>query len=79
VAAALLEAGLKVAAAPTDLRLHDLRHCFGQWLADAGVQEARIQTGLRHTTAAMTRRYTMQRDNGENAKTMADVLLIKSA
>jgi integrase len=69
---------LKAAEAPLDLRLHDLRHCTGQWLADAGVGEARIQTTLRHATAAMTRRYTKQKDKGENARTMADVLL-KSA
>ena len=66
---------VKAAGAPGDLRLHDLRHCFGQWLADAGVQEARIQTGLRHATASMTRRYTKQRDKGESARTMADVML----
>jgi hypothetical protein len=38
-------------------------------------QEARIQTGLRHTTAAMTRRYTMQKDKGESARTLAEVML----
>jgi hypothetical protein len=31
--------------------------------------------GLRHATASMTRRYTKQRDKGENARTMANVLL----
>ncbi len=66
---------LKAAGAPLDLRLHDLRHCYGQWLADAGVAEARIQTGLRHATATMTRRYTKQRDQGENAHAIANVLL----
>jgi len=30
---------------------------------------------LRHTTAAMTRRYTMQTDKGESARTLADVML----
>ncbi len=66
---------LQAAEAPLDLRLHDLRHCYGQWLADAGAAEARIQTGLRHATPAMTWKYTMMRDKGENARTMADVLL----
>ena len=65
----------EAAGASRDLRLHDLRHCYGQWLADAGVAEARIQSGLRHATPSMTRRYTMQRDRGESARTMADVLL----
>jgi integrase len=58
----------------TDLRLHDLRQFYGQQLAAAGQPEARIQVGLRHATAAMTRRYTKQRDGGETARTMAEVL-----
>jgi integrase len=66
---------LKAAGAPLDLTLHDIRHCFGQYLANAGVGEARIQVGLRHSTASMTRRYVMQRDQGENAKALADVVL----
>jgi len=57
-----------------DLRLHDLRHCYGQWLSDEGVPEARIQVGMRHATASMTRRYTKQRDKGENAKAIAEVM-----
>ena len=66
---------LKAAEAPLDLRLHDLRHCYAQWLVDAGASEARVQVGMRHATAAMTRRYAMQRDKGENAKLMANLLL----
>ena len=50
---------LKAAGAPSDLRLHDLRHCYAQWLVDAGASEARVQVGMRHATAAMTRRYAM--------------------
>jgi len=30
---------------------------------------------MRHATASMTRRYAKQRDRGENAKVLADVLL----
>jgi integrase len=70
---------LKAAGADETLRLHDLRHAYGQWLSDAGVPEARIQSGLRHATAGMTRRYAMQRDKGEASRTMADVMLVKSA
>src|SRR5207237_3353971 len=66
---------LKAAGAPLDLRLHDLRHCYGQWLTDEGAPEARVQVGMRHATAAMTRRYTKQRDRGQNAKAMVDVLV----
>lgn len=65
--------------ADTTLRLHDLRHCYAQWLTDAGQSEARVQVGMRHATAAMTRRYARQRDGGENARMLADVLLVKSA
>ena len=62
------------AAGHIGLRLHDLRHCHAQWLANAGVPEARIQQALRHRTPSMTRRYTTQRDKGENARTFAQVM-----
>lgn len=70
---------LKAVEADTTLRLHDLRHCYAQWLTDAGQSEARVQVGMRHSTAAMTRRYSKQKDKGENARMLADVLLVKSA
>lgn len=41
------------------LRLHDLRHLFGQTAADAGVSTAETQAQLRHTDPRMTRRYEM--------------------
>ncbi len=50
-------------------------HRYAQWPVDAGASEARVQVGMRHATAAMTRRYAMQRDKGENARLMANVLL----
>jgi integrase len=62
------------AAGRPDLRLYDLRHCFGQWLSEAGAPEAHIQVAMRHKTAAMTRRYTKQRDKGRNAQVLAGVL-----
>lgn len=40
-----------------DLRLHDLRHVFGQLAADEGTAQSKIQAGMRHETAAMTARY----------------------
>jgi integrase len=54
------KAGLKAAGLPTTIRLHDLRHCHGQWAVEAGVPEALVQVSLRHTNAATTRRYTKQ-------------------
>ena len=62
------------AAGAGDLRLYDLRQAYGQWLVDAGVPEARVQVGMRHKTAGMTRRYTKQRDRGSNAAVMTTVL-----
>jgi integrase len=63
----------KAAGSPA-LRLYDLRHAYGQWLVDAGVPEARVQVGMRHKTAGMTRRYTKQRDRGSNAQAMTTIL-----
>jgi integrase len=57
-----------------DDRLYDLRHCAGQWLADGGVSEARIQGHLRHKTASMTRRYTRSVDRGQAAEIMGSTL-----
>lgn len=58
-----------------DLRLHDLRHAHGQWSVNAGVPEAAVQASLRHTSGAMTRRYTLQKDRGTVADALAGVLL----
>jgi integrase len=35
--------------------LHDLRHCAGQWLTEAGRPEASVQQTLRHKDPTMTR------------------------
>jgi len=58
-----------------DVRLHDLRHFPAQLLVNAGRSEASVQSTMRHATPAMTRRYARQRDRGENAQTLAAVLL----
>ncbi len=55
-------AALFVAGAGPEHRLHDLRHAHGQWAIDGGAAESRVQRSLRHTNAAMTRRYTMTDD-----------------
>ena len=66
---------LKAVGADPTLRLHDLRHCTGQWAINEGVEEARVQCTLRHSAAEMTRRYVRQRDKGEVAMALADVML----
>lgn len=42
------------------VRLHDLRHCHGQWVIRQGVPEVVLQKYLGHATAHMTRRYAAQ-------------------
>jgi integrase len=66
---------LKAVGADESLRLHDLRHLPAQMLVAAGESEASVQTFMRHKTASMTRRYARQRDRGQNAATLARVLL----
>lgn len=46
-------------------RLHDLRHCFGQWAITGGADEAAVQQYLRHSNITTTRRYTVQRIRAE--------------
>lgn len=41
-----------------DVRIHDLRHTAGSWLARLGANEAIRQKALGHQTAAMAARYT---------------------
>lgn len=62
-----------------DIRLHDLRHLTAILLVNQGRPESTVQTTMRHATPAMTRRYAMQRDRGENAKALAVALLGESA
>ncbi|NNM92080.1 MAG: site-specific integrase [Candidatus Eremiobacteraeota bacterium] len=42
------------------VRLHDLRHSYGSWLADAGVSTRVLQESLRHSSLTMTEHYTSQ-------------------
>lgn len=58
-----------------NVRLHDLRHCYGQWAVNAGVPEAKVQSALRHKTAAMTRRYTKTLEKGDAADAVGRALL----
>jgi len=58
-----------------DLRLHDLRHCFGQWSTDGGADERHVQDALGHRDMRMTRRYTRQKNRGNAARALAKTLL----
>ena len=57
-----------------DVRLHDLRHCYAQWLVNAGIPEEAVQRAMRHLTPSMTRRYALQRDQQRPAAAIAAVL-----
>lgn len=65
--------------AGVSVRIHDLRHCFGQWAVDGGVAESKVQSALRHKTASMTRRYTKTREKGEAANAVGRALLEESS
>lgn len=56
------------------LTLHDLRHCTGQWLSDAGRPISSIMQLLRHKTMAMAFRYTRRKLRQEDAQAMVSVL-----
>ena len=60
------------------VRLHDLRHCHGQWLIDAGVSEHDVMRSLRHKTVGMTRRYTRRKESKNVAVAIAGVLMPNS-
>lgn len=63
---------LKAAGIP-HVTLHDLRHCTGQWLSDAGRPLSSIMEMLGHKTMAMTFRYTRRKLRQEDAEAMAGV------
>jgi integrase len=55
-------------------RLNDLRHCFGQWLSDAGRPLASIQASMRHENVSTTARYTATTMRQEDAVAMGLIL-----
>jgi integrase len=67
------------AAGVKGIRLHDLRHCHGQWATNEGVAESKVQSSLRHTSISTTRRYTKQKARGEVANAMSRALGSRTA
>lgn len=57
------------------VRLHDLRHCTAQWLANAGRPLTSLQALLGHATIEMTARYARRRALAEDATAMAGILV----
>lgn len=56
-------------------RLHDLRHCTGQWAMASGVDEAAVQQYLRHRDPKTTRIYTVQQMRAEVSTAVVRSLL----
>lgn len=63
------------AAGLTNVRLHDLRHCYAQWTTDEGAEERLVGYALRHKDPAMTRRYTRTKGRRDVARTQGKVLM----
>lgn len=59
----------------TGPRLHDLRHCTGQWATAGGVDEAAVQQYLRHRDPKTTRIYTVQQMRAEVSTVVSRSLL----
>ena len=55
------------------IRLHDLRHCTGQWLVDAGQDLVSVKATLGHSTLAMTERYARRQLRASDARRMGDI------
>lgn len=66
---------LEAVEADTTLRIKDLRHCPAQWATDENVPSRKIQQFMRHTNPKTTARYAQQKDRGEVASAVADVML----
>lgn len=49
------------------VRLHDLRHSFGSWLANAGVSMRVMQEQMRHRSGRMTEHYTQRVEPAQRA------------
>lgn len=61
------------------VRLHDLRHCHGQWAIRGGVPEVVVQRYLGHATAHMTRKYAAQLAQHSDASAIAKALGVPQA
>lgn len=59
----------RVAAGLPDIRLHDLRHAYGTWLAEAGTDGPTIRDMMGHSSLTVTSRYLQSA--GDSAKRAA--------
>jgi integrase len=56
------------------VRLHDLRHCHGQWTLDQGVSDVDVQRYMGHATPYMTQRYRRRAERARNSQAIAKAL-----
>jgi integrase len=56
------------------VRLHDLRHCHGQWTLDAGIGDSDVIRYMGHATSHMTQRYRRRQERVRNSEAIAKVL-----
>ena len=50
------------------VRLHDLRHCHGQWTLDQGIADVDVQRYMGHATSYMTQRYRRRAERTRNSQ-----------
>jgi integrase len=60
------------------LRLHDLRHCYGQWAANGGAALPALQSAMRHADPKMTMRYIQQVEKGTVGMLTGEALIAAS-
>jgi integrase len=56
------------------VRLHDLRHCHGQWTLDEGIADVDVQRYVGHSTSYMTQRYRRRAERARNSQAIAKAL-----
>jgi integrase len=67
------------AAGVTDARPHDLRHSFGQWSLESGVQDSEVQEALRQKSSNITKNYRRMKQTEAASTGLAEVIRRKRA
>lgn len=57
----------------TGMTLHDLRHCYGQWVHGAGMPLGQLRHALRHEDESSTARYAQQAAKQDAARLVGEV------
>ena len=62
------------AAGAPHVRIHDLRHCHGQWAVRAGAQQNEVKAQLRHRDIATTDIYVQRKNSETSARAVATLV-----